>query len=211
MGKIGARKNMIFKAVSTAPSFNKTPVGSSTPPIAYPTTQDLSNSVSVAATVRFNGDPAYVLDKTKQPSCKGDDPGVAKGIRSNTVNGYVKPTGSALHFRAEKKFVVRHGDPNVMNGGNNPGIYLTSQVATPAAGDVATDSTSPEISPETPAENSFLASQRPPSVSTTDSFLNTGKLLSLAVDAAIAAKNAKVSKTPSAPLSSLAFIPGKKG
>ena len=32
MAKIGARKHGKFKAVSTAPTINKTPVGSSTPP-----------------------------------------------------------------------------------------------------------------------------------------------------------------------------------
>ncbi|MET3120418.1 hypothetical protein AAKU64_004670, partial [Undibacterium sp. GrIS 1.8] len=46
---IGARKNATFKAISTAPSFNKTPVGSATPPLPYPTIQDLSNSLSVVA------------------------------------------------------------------------------------------------------------------------------------------------------------------
>ena len=38
--KIGARQDANFKAVSTAPSFNKTPVGASTPPLPYPTIAD---------------------------------------------------------------------------------------------------------------------------------------------------------------------------
>ncbi|MFB9240639.1 DUF4150 domain-containing protein [Massilia antarctica] len=205
MGKIGARKNSILKAVSTAPSFNKTPVGSSTPPVPYPTTQDLSNSVSVASTVRFNGDPAYVLDSTQQPSCKGDDAGLAKGVRSNTVNGYVKPTGAAAHFRAEKKFVVRQGDTNVMNGGNNPGIYVTAQVPSPpgsaaTAGDA--DEPSPAIEAETPAEQAFLECQPPLSLPTPEAFSNTAALMSLAL---------KAKKSTTSPAPSVRFVPGKKG
>ncbi|WP_457819723.1 hypothetical protein, partial [Staphylococcus aureus] len=61
---IGARKSESFKAVSTAPSFNKTPVGSSTPILPYPTVVDLTNSVDVVMNVRFNGNPAYVLGQT---------------------------------------------------------------------------------------------------------------------------------------------------
>src|ERR1700761_6217998 len=71
--KIGARQDGSFKAISTAPSINKTPAGSSRPPLPYPTIQDLSDSVGVVPSVRFNGKPAYVLDQSKQPSCKGDD------------------------------------------------------------------------------------------------------------------------------------------
>ena len=88
---IGARKCSSFKAVSTAPSMNKTPVGNSTPPLPYPTVADLSNSVDIVKSVRFNGNPAYVLSQTTQPSCKGDDPGVCKGAKSGTLNGEVKP------------------------------------------------------------------------------------------------------------------------
>jgi hypothetical protein len=55
----GARKNAKFIAMCTAPSINKTPVGNSTPPLPYITTQDLSNSVAVAPNVTLNGDFAY--------------------------------------------------------------------------------------------------------------------------------------------------------
>ncbi|MDR3479972.1 MAG: DUF4150 domain-containing protein [Burkholderiaceae bacterium] len=87
---LGARKDSSFKAVSTAPSINKTPAGSAMVPVPYPTTQDLSNSVSVVANVKFNGDPCYTLDHSTQPSCKGDNPGTGTGVKSGTVNGEVK-------------------------------------------------------------------------------------------------------------------------
>jgi len=77
--KIGARKEGSFKAISTAPSINKTPIGPSMVPVPYCTTQDLSSSIDTARTVNFNGCPAYVLDGSKQPRCTGDEPGTGKG------------------------------------------------------------------------------------------------------------------------------------
>lgn len=145
--KIGARKCDSFKAISTAPSFNKTPVGTSIPPLAYPTIQDLSNSVTTADTVKFNTYPAYVLDQTSQPACKGDDAGTAKGVKSGTVNGEVKPTAASTTFRAEKKYVLRAGDPNTMNGGNNPGVYVTTQASSGAPAKTAAQTSNPTIEP----------------------------------------------------------------
>ncbi|ALU88324.1 hypothetical protein Hrubri_1112 [Herbaspirillum rubrisubalbicans M1] len=154
---IGARKSDSFKAVSTAPSFNKTPVGSSTPALPYPTVADLSNSIDVVSSVRFNGDPAYVLDQTTQPTCKGDEAGSLKGVRSGTVNGEVKPVKGSSTVRAGGKPVVRQGDPCTMNGGNNPGIYTTAQVANGGIVNGApTNNTDPPIKAETPEEKSWL-------------------------------------------------------
>ncbi len=124
--KIGARKEGTFKAISTAPSINKTPIGPSMVPIPYPVVQDLTNSVNTARSVNFNGCPAYVLDGSKQPHCTGDEPGTGKGIKSGTVSGEVKPVDGSGTVRIEGKKVVREGDPCTMNGGNNPGIYVST-------------------------------------------------------------------------------------
>lgn len=206
MGKIGARQDGDFKAISTAPSFNKTPVGNSIPPLPYPTTQDLGNSASPTKSVRFNGNAAYVLDKTTQPSGTGDGPGTAKGVRSGTVTGKVKPTGAAKHFRAENHYVVQQGDTNTMNGGNNPGIYITTQVpcvgAGGAAASVAAGDASPPVMPETSAERAFLAGQGDALASTMGANVNTGKLL---VIGSIAAQ-AGITMAPC-----LNFVPGSKG
>lgn len=121
---LGARKDTVIKAVSTAPSFNKTPVGSSTPPLPYPTVATLDNSTATVPTVRLNGKPAYVLNQTTQPSCKGDSPGVAKGVKSGTVSGEVKPGRGSSTVKVGGKPVIRAGDPCTMNGGNNPGVYV---------------------------------------------------------------------------------------
>ena len=150
---IGARKDGIFRAISTAPSFNKTPVGSSTPPLPYPTLQDLGNSVGVVPSVRLNGKPAYVLGQSTQPSGKGDEAGVAKGVKSGTVTGEVKPVKGSTTVRFGGKPIVRHGDPCTMNGGNNPGTYCTTQVPSVVA---PKGTTRARVVPQTEEEKSFL-------------------------------------------------------
>lgn len=124
--KIGARKHASFKAISTAPSINKTPIGPTMVPIPYPVVQDLSSSVNTARTVKFNGCPVYLLDGSTQPHCTGDEPGTGKGIKSGTVSGEVKPVKGCSTVRVEGKQVVREGDACTMNGGNNPGVYVTT-------------------------------------------------------------------------------------
>ena len=129
--KIGARKQGAFMAISTAPSINKTPIGPSMVPIPYPTVQDLTNSIETAKTVNFNGCPAYLLDGSSQASCKGDAAGTGKGVRSGTVSGEVKPIQGSKTVRIEGKRAVREGDACTMNGGNNPGIYVTTCPVSP--------------------------------------------------------------------------------
>ena len=123
--KIGARMHGSLMAISTAPSINHTPIGPCMVPIAYPTVQDLTNSIGTAKTVNFNGCPAYLLDGSTQTSCRGDAAGTGKGVRSGTVSGEVKPTQGSKTVRIEGKRVVRAGDSCTMNGGNNPGVYVT--------------------------------------------------------------------------------------
>ena len=154
--KLGARKNAKFKAVSTAPSFNKTPVGNSTPPLPYPVTQDLGSSAGVVPTVKFNSDPAYVLNQSTQSSCKGDAPGSAKGVKSGTVSGEVKPVKGSSTVRVGGKPIIRQGDPCTLNGGNCPGIYVTSPAPGSAPPPSAAQTSSPPAKAETPEEKSFL-------------------------------------------------------
>ncbi|GGY48357.1 PAAR-like domain-containing protein [Pseudoduganella albidiflava] len=126
--KLGARKCATFKAICTAPSINRTPRGSKYVPLPYQTVQDLSNSVTTARTVNFNGLPAYLLDQTIQPKGTGDERGTGKGIRSKTVTGEVKPVSGCKTVRIEGRRVVREGDKCTMNGGNNPGVFVYSGV-----------------------------------------------------------------------------------
>lgn len=127
--KIGARKHGSFKAISTAPSINLTPHGPTMVPVPYPVVQDLSSSVNTGRTVKFNGCPVYLLDASTQPKCTGDEQGTGKGIKSGTVSGEVKPIQGSSTVRVEGKQVVREGDACTMNGGNCPGIYVTTPLA----------------------------------------------------------------------------------
>lgn len=152
--KIGARKHASFKAISTAPSINKTPIGPTMVPIPYPTVQDLSNSVNTAKTVNFNGCPAYLLDATTQPHCTGDEPGTGKGVKSGTVSGEVKPVKGSSTVRIEGKQVLRDGDPCTMNGGNNPGVYVTTCTPSTAPPKTAASTSNPPIKLESGEEQS---------------------------------------------------------
>ena len=155
---LGARKDAKFKAVSSAPSFNKTPVGNSTPPLPYPTVADLSNSAGVVASVRFNGQPAYVLDGSKQPDCKGDSAGTAKGVKSGTVSGEVKPVKGSPTVRVGGTPIICHGDPCTMNGGNNPGTYVTAPAPSANPPKTAAETSNPPITPEASATPQAKAS-----------------------------------------------------
>lgn len=149
--KIGARKDASFKAISTAPSINKTPIGRAMVPVPYPVVQDLSGSVNASRSVRFNGKPAYLLDQSTQPSCTGDARGTGKGVKSGTVSGEVKPVAGSRSVRIEGKQVVREGDPCTMNGGNNPGTYVTTQTPSPAPPKDAIKTSNPPMIQEQPS------------------------------------------------------------
>ncbi|MBJ7310785.1 polymorphic toxin type 46 domain-containing protein [Rugamonas sp. CCM 8940] len=151
--KIGARKDCVFKASSSAPSFNLTPVGPSMVPRPYPTTVDLSSSVNVASNVRFNGKQVYTLGSS-QPSCKGDEQGSGGGVKSGTVNGEVKPVAASKSVRVEGERVVRDGDACTMNGGNNPGIYVTVPPTSGASPKDALATSNPPVKLETVQEES---------------------------------------------------------
>ncbi|MEJ2692923.1 MAG: DUF4150 domain-containing protein [Candidatus Thiodiazotropha sp.] len=149
---LGTRKQGLFKAICTAPSINKTPAGSSMVPIPYPVMHDLSNSVGVIKNVQLNGHPAYVLKKSTQPKCKGDNAGVGKGIKSGTVTGKVKPVKGSCSVRITGKPVIREMDPCTLNGGNCPGIYTTQPV--PAG---SLPGANPAVKPETKKESGWFS------------------------------------------------------
>jgi len=202
---LGARQDAQFKAVCTAPSFNKTPVGTGTPPLPYPVSQDLSTSTGLVGSVRFNGDPAYVLDQSSQPRCIGDDPGTAGGIKSGTVNGEVKPTGASSTVRVGGQPIVRDGDPCTLNSGNCPGIYLAPGAPAP---NLAADP-NPPVAPETPEEQGFWASASPwvHGVLGVASFVPGLSVVTGAADAAIYAAEGDY---VAAGLSAVSMIPGGK-
>jgi uncharacterized Zn-binding protein involved in type VI secretion len=122
----------------------------------------LSSSVGIVPNVRFNGDPAYVLNQSTQPSCKGDAAGSCKGVKSGTVSGEVKPVRGSSTVRISGKPVIRQGDPCTLNGGNCPGIYVTEPAPSGSiAGGKPSESTNPPVKPETPKEESWWGKTSP--------------------------------------------------
>ncbi|MCA8354882.1 polymorphic toxin type 15 domain-containing protein [Burkholderia cepacia] len=207
---LGARKDSAFKAVSTAPSINKTPVGSSTPPLPYPVTEDLSSSLGTVPNVRFNGDPAYVLSQSTQPSCKGDAAGSCNGVKSGTVSGEVKPVKGSSTVRITGKPVIREGDPCTLNGGNCPGIYVTQSAPGAAIeGGKPSASSNPPVKPETPKEEGWWGAASPwvHGVLGVASFVPGLSVVTGAVDAGIYAAEGDMVE---AGLSAASMIPGGK-
>ncbi|WP_308584967.1 DUF4150 domain-containing protein [uncultured Pseudomonas sp.] len=111
-----ARKQGKWKVVSIVPDVCKTPMGSAIPPVPYPVTAELKTATDVAKSVRANGKPVVVFDKSLVPTTEGDGAGSAKGIKSHTIGGKCYPLEKSNTVRAEGKLVVRHGDKFWMNG-----------------------------------------------------------------------------------------------
>jgi hypothetical protein len=144
--RIATRQNGSFKAVSNTPDVCKTPMGGSTPPVPYQIVADLGGSTGIVPSVRFNGKPAYVLDQSVVPTCTGDEPGTANGVKSGTVGGEVKPTKGSSTVRAGGHAIIRDGDPCTMNNGNCTGTYVTAPSAGSsinASGNVVGDANPP--------------------------------------------------------------------
>lgn len=117
-------KDSVLVAVSIGPSFNYT--SHKKDAIAgYSLFQVIDNAVSTAEHTFFNGQPAYLLDKTTQPTCMGDEAGIGGGVRSGTVGGEVKPTSGSSTIFIEGKALIREGDTCTMNNGNVQGVYVT--------------------------------------------------------------------------------------
>lgn len=118
--RIGARQNAKFLAVGIGPNITITPGPGA---IGYPVYQDLSGSIGIVKSVRFNGDPVYVLDQSTQPRSDGD-PGKGVGVKAKSkgVSGEVKPTSASGTVRVGGRPVVREGDDCTLNDGNCPGM-----------------------------------------------------------------------------------------
>lgn len=152
-----------YRAISTQPSLNLTPMGPVSVPCGYPVVSDLGEALECVASVRFNGKPVYVLGQSRQKECKGDETGSDKGVRSGTVNGEVKPTKASSTVNAGGKPIVRVGDTCTMQGGNTVGVYVANVAPGPAPPpDAPVPSRTPPVVPETAQEAAFQASQEAP-------------------------------------------------
>jgi Domain of unknown function (DUF4150) len=111
-----ARKAPEWRVIYKTPDVCKTPMGSATPPIPYPTTALLIQSTSVTKTVNSNSTPLTVFDASYMPTVIGDQAGVALGTGSSTVGKHCWPAQKSDSVKAESRLLVRHGDEFKMNG-----------------------------------------------------------------------------------------------
>ena len=112
----GARKAAGWTVYSLPPDVCKTPMGSAMVPVPYPVTSSLADAFGIVESVKLNGNPAVVFDKSKTPKTRGDMAGKGTGIKSGTVEMQCEPLDKSSSVRAGKKWVVRHGDKFWMNG-----------------------------------------------------------------------------------------------
>lgn len=147
-----ARQDGQWTVVSLTPDVCKTPMGPSTPPVPYPVTARLGDAVQVVPSVNANRHPVLVLDQSFVPSTKGDEPGVAKGVKSGTVGDICEPLEHSTTFRVSSKPVLRHFDKFWMNARNTTGLIIGQ----PPAASVKAKEADPAIRPETADEQTFM-------------------------------------------------------
>ena len=110
-----ARQQVGWKVICSRPDVCKTPMGASTPPVPYPVYSELMTAGDVAKSVRSNGHPLVILNDSYTPMTIGDSAGAATGVSSSTVAGKCYPAKASGTVRAEKHWLVRHGDEFEMN------------------------------------------------------------------------------------------------
>lgn len=132
-GKLGARKDSKWMAICTEPSIDYTWFGPFRIPIPYTVTADLSKAMGTSPNVKFNGNPAYLLDQSKELKCIGDENGGGGGIHSGINLGEVKPVSGSKTVKINGKSVVREGDLCTMNKENCRGKYVTVPAPLPAS------------------------------------------------------------------------------
>ncbi len=151
----GARKNSKYKVVSSSPSVNKTPRGSSTPNIPYDVQQDLGGSDGTSPNVNFNGDPVY-LKTSHSSKVTGDKEGSSGGVKSGTVEAQSDPIEASPSVFVNGKAVVRVCDKQYMQGKNTVGKVTSGENG--SAGHITDEgkiegSTAPEPIPTPYAKN----------------------------------------------------------
>ncbi len=146
-----ARQDGLWTVISLTPDVCKTPVGSSTPPVPYAVIASLGDAVQTVQTVKANGHPVLVLDQSIIPYTKGDEPGVAKGVKSGTVGDICEPLEHSRTVFAGGKPVLRHFDKFWMNARNTTGLIIGQP---PVAAD-SVSKADPAPEPETKEEQSI--------------------------------------------------------
>jgi HNH/ENDO VII superfamily nuclease with conserved GHE residues/Domain of unknown function (DUF4150) len=81
------------------------------------------DDTNYTSTVKSNG---LIIKKSDSKFTRtyGDEPGVAKGVKSGTVMDVVEPVTHSPIVKVEGKPIIRHRDTCTLNNGNCPGEYV---------------------------------------------------------------------------------------
>ena len=105
-------------------------------PVPYPVVDFCGHDENYTPSVRFTGQKAMVM-RSNTRHVHGDEPGIGKGVVSNTVGGISEPIEHASQVRAEGRHVIRHLDRFHMNNRNTVGeaIFVRDTASYPAPKD----------------------------------------------------------------------------
>lgn len=105
-------------------------------PIPYPVVDFCGHDENYTPSVRFTGQKAMVM-RSNTSHVHGDEPGIGKGIVSDTVGGISEPIEHAAQVRAEGSPVIRHLDRFHMNNRNTVGeaIFVRDAASYPVPKD----------------------------------------------------------------------------
>jgi hypothetical protein len=100
-----------------APDVCKTPAAPSPLPLPYPNIGTLSGTDKAIDKVMLEK-KSTVVESSKIPSSKGDEPGTLKGVKSNTNRGEVQFKKYSSKVFAKGKKIVFHTAVTAHNGSN---------------------------------------------------------------------------------------------
>ena len=124
MAKETVTKSSRFYCVSTIPDFCKTPIGPATPPLPYTIKGEFKETSAASPNVKSHSEPVFLHNKSFIPTVTGDEPGVAKGIKSNTVGKRVESLTFSPTYGSNTTQTIQEGGIVWMNDRNTIGqIY----------------------------------------------------------------------------------------
>ena len=124
MAKETVTKSDRFYCISLIPDFCKTPVGPATPPLPYTIKGEFKETSAASKNVKSHSEPIFLHDKSFIPTVTGDEPGVAKGIKSNTVGKRVESMTFSTSYGSNGTKTTQEGRIVWMNDRNTIGqIY----------------------------------------------------------------------------------------
>lgn len=119
----GSQQNQLM-AISKTPSFNYTSHKKDSV-AGYNLYQMLDNAEDTISNSTMNGFTVYVMGKTIQPTCMGDEAGIGGGVKSGTVGKEIRATSGAPSILYCGYLSIRADDTCTMNNENVEGKYIS--------------------------------------------------------------------------------------